>query len=251
MDMAQGMLLSGPTGVGKTAVFKYFRDSLPASNLFAPGYGVMGLRCPTRPTVGFFIGALLRAYKYPFSSGTERQLYARRSIVFDAIREKKTRLMFIDEAGGLLNVRTPTSTQHGETGVSDFFRELVDECRTGLVLATPSSIDSLDGLDAALASRITVRQTLREFKPDLEWLGVLSAFAKQCSTYDLSLIQTPMIANELHLATNGNLRALKRLMIESVLIGIDSGQMALDQKVLATAFDLVFGNSSGRTNVFK
>ena len=251
MDMAQGMLLSGPTGVGKTAVFKYFRDSLPASNLFAPGYGALGLRCPLRPTVGFFIGTLLRAYKFPFSNGTERQLYARRSIVFDAIREKKTRLMFIDEAGGFLNVKTQTSIQFGETDVSDFIREMIDECGMGVVLATSSSVDSLDGLDSSLASRITVRQTLREFKPDIEWLGVLSAFAKQCNSYDLSFIQTPVIANELHNATNGNLRVLKRLMIESVLIGVDSGKMALDQEVLARAFDLIFGNSAGRTNVFK
>ena len=80
---------------------------------------------------------------------------------------------------------------------------------------------------------------------------MLSAFAKQCNSYDLSFIQTPVIANELHNATNGNLRVLKRLMIESVLIGVDSGKMALDQEVLARAFDLIFGNSAGRTNVFK
>lgn len=251
MDMAQGMLLSGPTGVGKTAVFKYFRDSLPASNLFAPGYGALGLRCPKRPTVGFFVGALLRAYKYPFSNGSEKQLYARREIVFDAIEEKKTRLMFIDESGGLLNARTETSTQYGETDVSDFIREMIDRCRMGVVLATPSPIDSLDELDSGLASRLTVRQTLREFKPDVEWLGVLSAFTKQCNSYDLSFIQTPVIANDLHKATNGNLRMLKRFMVEAVLIGVDSGKMALDQEIFATAFDLIFGNSGGRTNVFK
>src|SRR6218665_3609919 len=37
MDMPHGMVLTGPTGAGKTAAFKYFRDTLPSSSLFAPG----------------------------------------------------------------------------------------------------------------------------------------------------------------------------------------------------------------------
>ncbi len=32
-EMPQGMLLQGESGVGKTAIFKYFRKSLPSSNL--------------------------------------------------------------------------------------------------------------------------------------------------------------------------------------------------------------------------
>lgn len=251
MDMAQGILLVGATGVGKTAVFKYFRDSLPASNLFAPNFGVLGLRCPRRPTIGFFVGALLRAYKYPFSGGTEKQLYARRQIVFDAIREKKTRLLFIDEAAGLLNAKTKLSVHQGETDASDFIRELIDECRIGIVLSTHAGASSLEDLDEALASRIPVRQLMREFKADAEWLGVLSGFAKQCHSYDISFIENQIIASSLHQVTGGNLRTLKRLVIEAVLIGVNSGKDALDQEILAKAFDLIFGNSSGVTNAFK
>lgn len=251
MDMAQGMLLLGPTGVGKTAVFKYFRDSLPHSTLFAQDYGVLGLRCPRRPTLGFLISTLLRAYKYPFYSGTEKQLYSRRDTLLEVIKEKKTRLLFFDEASGLLNAITKLTTLNGESDVSDFFRELIDRCRVGLVFASNANATSLEDLDEALASRITVRQEMREFKADAGWLGVLSAFAKQCNSYDVSFIENPSIANSLHKVTRGNLRTLKRLIIEAVLIGVDSGKQNLDHEILAKAFDLNFGNSSGITNAFK
>jgi Cdc6-like AAA superfamily ATPase len=251
LDMPQGMLLTGPTGSGKTTVFKYFSNSLPPSSFFAPGFGAISIRCTKRPSAGFLIGALLRTYRYPFSTGTGKQLYARREVVFDAIREKKTRLLFLDEAGGLLSPRDKLVVDNGETDVTDFLRELMDTCRVGVVMATKLGAGVLDTLDDALASRISVRQSIQTFKPNEEWQGMMNAIVKQCKTFDVGLISTPGIAKKLNLATNGNLRGFKRLLAEAILIAYDAEKLVLSEVILAKAFVRVYGEQVGRPNVFQ
>jgi Cdc6-like AAA superfamily ATPase len=251
LDMSQGMLLTGPTGSGKTTVFKYFSNSLPPSSFFAPGFGAISIRCTKRPSTGFLIGALLRTYRYPFATGTGKQLYARREVVFDAIKEKKTRLLFLDEAGGLLSPRDKVVIDNGETDVTDFLRELMDTCRIGIVLATKLGLGVLDTLDEALASRISVRQSIQTFKPNEEWQGMMNAIVKQCKTFDVGLISAPSMAKKLNLATNGNLRGFKRLLAEAILIAYDADKMVLSEAILAAAFLRVYGEHVGRPNVFE
>lgn len=250
-DIPQGMLLSGQTGVGKTTVFKYFAKSLPPSNLFAPGMGAILIRCQKRTSTGFLIGSILNSFNYPFSTGTGKQLYARRRIVFDAIREKKTRLLFLDEAGGFLTPKKNQSAENNETDATDFLRELMDECRIGIVIATKLNVDVLDLIDDALASRISVRQTLESFKSNAEWLGMMNAFTNQCKTFDISLISSNVIGNKLNLASQGNLRGLKRILSEAILIAFDSNKLQLDESIFSKAFSVVYGESVGRPNVFQ
>lgn len=250
LEMPHGMMLTGPTGVGKTAVFKYFRKSLPASSLFAPGEGAIGLRCPKRPRTGHFVAALLRAYKYPFAIGSAQQLYIRRSIVFEAIKQKKTRLIFIDEANLLFDTRNTKFIRDDDSEVTEFLRELIDECHIALVLAGTHDLDALSKLDSALASRLSVREALSNFLPDKNWMGILRALSIQSKEFDLSLLYQSDLGKLLHLATNGNLRTLKRLITEAVLISHDQKLMKIEQSVLVTAHQRVFGSASLQTNVF-
>ncbi len=250
MDMPHGMILQGPTGTGKTAAFRYFRDTLPSSSLFAPGDGAIGMRCPKRPRVGHFVSGLLKAYRYPFSFGTAQQLYIRRGLVFDAIRQKGTRLIFLDEAAGLMGSKKLVTEHDGDTDASEFLREIVDECRVGLVLAGPQDMQSIGNVDRALASRLSVHEELKLFGPDAEWVGMVRAFVKECKTFDLQFLNSADITRLLHMATDGNLRSLKRLVIEAILIAIDAGRTSIDRNVLVKAQTLVLGSASQRPNVF-
>lgn len=249
MDMAQGMILSGPTGTGKTAVFKYFRDTLPSSSLFAPGDGAVGLRCPKRPSVGHFVAGYLKAVRYPFSHGSTQQLYIRRGLVFDSIKQKGTRLIFVDEAAGLLALKRNGQHTGGETDISEFFRELVDECRVGLVLSGPQALESITEIDGALASRLSVMERLVPFALDENWIGLVQAFVKQCNSFDIRFFHDIEVAKILHAATTGNLRDLKRLIVECILIAFDARKVSIDQQTLTKASALVFGSSNPRSHV--
>lgn len=102
LETPLGFRLVGPPGVGKSAAFAYFRKTLPPSTFFDKPSAALEIRVPKKPHAGVLIKALLRAVEYPFSEGTYKQLYARRAVVFEALRAKGTRLLWIDEAHHLI-----------------------------------------------------------------------------------------------------------------------------------------------------
>lgn len=249
VTMAHGIRLIGPTGSGKSTLFRYFRDSLPRSNLFSPGFGAVGIRVGDHPTAGQIVGALLRAYKYPFRSGSNGTVYARSYLVQDLIREKGTRLIFIDEAHRLLHQRLRAGAD-AEPSATQYLRDLMEDCRIGLALAGTDALDRLDVVDAHLGDRISACHRLQYFAADKDWMGLLKAFKKQCQTFDLSLLDDPKEGARSHLATGGNPRRLKRLLTEGALVAADAGLSYLDVPSLATAFSLVQGLDGAAPNPY-
>lgn len=242
VTMAHGIRLIGPTGSGKSSLFRYFRDSLPKSTLFTPGFGAIGIRVGSRPTAGQIVSRLLRAYKYPFSGGRASTIFGRSEIVQDLIREKGTRLIFIDEAHRLLHQVRRSDSDEREPTATAFLLDLMDESRVALALGGTDQLDRLGKVDSHLDDRLSVRQELRHFAPASEWLGLMKAFKENCTTFDLSLILDPAEAKALNTATRGSLRRLKRLLTEAVLIGADAGALRLERGHLAKAFTIVQGD---------
>ena len=250
VTMPHGSLLIGPPGSGKTALFRYFQGSLPKSSLFTPGFGAVGIRVGARPSAGALVSAFLRVYKYPFRHGSTSTMYTRADIVFDLIREKGTRLVFIDEAHRLLNQKRRISGDDRDPPATGFLRDLMEECRTGLVLAGTDELDRLGRVDSHLADRLAGRQELKYFSADKEWMGVLRAFKKQSVAFDLSLLEDLKEGKRLHVATGGSLRRLKRLLTEAVLVGVDAGKTALDVECLSIALAAIWGYDNFECNPY-
>ena len=240
-EMPHGFRLIGPPGSGKSAIFRYFRDSLPRSSLFAAGFGAVGVRVGKRPTAGQLVRALLRAYRYPFKSGGAATVYGRRGIVFDLVQEKGTRVVFLDEAHHLLTQPRRSEQPDAEPEATDFLRELVDTARVGLVLSGTDVLDRLHSVDAHLHDRVPGRYALCHFPYDRNWRGLLRGFRKQCAEFDLSLLDDDQEARRLHTACAGSLRRLKRLLTEAVLIAVTARLTRLDAATLGLAFAAIQG----------
>lgn len=250
VSMAHGMSLIGPPGSGKTTLLKFFCDSLPKSTLFTKGHGAIGIRAGANPTSGQLITALLRAYRYPFTGVLNRTVYAKRDNVFDVIRAKGTRLVFVDEAHRLRLQWKRRNAEDELPEATEFLHDMMDECRVGLVLCGTADLDRLTEVDKHLCDRVTVRHELRHFTPDAHWHGILRAFVRECTWFDLSILQHADEAKLLHHATSGNLRALKRLLTEAVLVAAQAGKTLLDRDSLAQAFTLVQGRDSMKVSPY-
>ena len=250
LETPQGFRLIGPPGSGKTALFRYFRESLPASSLFASSFGAIGLRMPRKPLPGLLIREFLQLLQYPFAGGSYRQLYERRRLVFDALRAAGTRLVWLDEAHHLVSRHSSRQLEGEESEAIELLRELMDECKVSIVLAGSKELDSLITAAPHFGTRVMGREVLNPFTLDANWLGFLKAFSSQSGVFDIGLIADRSFATVLYKATDGNLRAFKQLIVEAVLIAHDANDLAITRDHLRRAFDLIFGQACTRSNCF-
>lgn len=250
VDMPHGVRLIGPPGSGKTALFRFFRETLPRSSLFTPGFGAIGIRAGRRPTAGQLVGALLRAYRYPFKGGGGATVYARRDIAFDLVIEKGTRLVFVDEAHHLVQQMGKRDHRDEEPEPTDLLREMLDTTGTSLVLAGTDKLDALKDVDPALYDRVPGRLELAHFPFDDTWRGLIRAWIKGCTVFDLTPISNEEDFLLLHKATGGSMRRLKRLLTEGVLIAVDAGKRSLDRESLAKANLVIAGAHSLERNPY-
>jgi energy-coupling factor transporter ATP-binding protein EcfA2 len=241
LNVQQGAVIAGPTGVGKTALIRYFRATIPSSTLFEPGLGALALRIPRRPNVGQIISGLLRQLKYPFPVTTST-LSVRRDALIEALRHKGTRLIFADEADNLRGqVKLRSRLYDDGTSATDVLRELMDEVPLGLCLCGSDDLLDLRTIDMSLGGRVSAKFELREFGNDGNWRGFVRVFRERCTEIDLSIFDSEEESGRLHRACCGNPRTFKRFVTEAVLVAVDAGALAVQPAHLVLAFERTNG----------
>jgi hypothetical protein len=244
-SVPQGAMLIGETGTGKSSLIRYYKESMPPSMLFEVNTGALILRLQERPYIGRVVSTLLRLMHYPFSQVAKNTVSLKKDIVIDAMKQKGTRMILVDEAHHLCHAR-----KHG-TETTEYLRELMDECRIGVVLCGTTALDGLRDVDRHLHARVTGRFELKNFEAQTQFQGFIKAFASQCKTFELTGIHGAEFSKFWLTACKGNPRAFKRLVVESILVAVDAGRTSLDLPTIATAFDRVAGRDSLLSNPFR
>ena len=185
LAIPQGLVVSGPTGAGKTALIRYFQASLPQSSLFEVGQGAVAIRLSSRPVLGQVIGRLLSQLRYPFPDVNTNTIGIKKNVLVDALRQKGTRLVFVDEAHHLLTQTKMRSRAQDGNHVTDLFRELMDEVPLGIALCGSPELQELENIDSHLFSRISARYALKPFDQGLVWQGFVQAFVRQSKGFNL------------------------------------------------------------------
>jgi type II secretory pathway predicted ATPase ExeA len=244
LSQQQVIVVAGATGVGKTALIRYFRASLPGSSLFEPGLGAIAIRLPAKPNVGQLVGAMLRQLKHPFPQVTGHTLSIKRDLLIEALRQRGTRMLFVDEGQHLRDQSKMRSRSMDGTTVTDCLRELVDETPIGACICGTQEILQLSDVDPSLDNRVGARFQLDAFSEGATWKAFLATFRKHCSQVDLSIIEDAEHVKKLHLATQGNPRSFKRLVTEAVLVCQDEKSPAVTNAHFKEAFGRVSGSVS-------
>lgn len=249
-SLPQGLCLIGEPGTGKSSLIKYFKDALPASTLFEHGMGAISIRVQDSPNAGRMVSSLLRALRYPFANTCARTISIKKDLCLDALAQKNTRILFIDEAHNLCRKHTRNVDNTSGTSATEFVREIIDSTGCAVVLAGTSVLDQLESTDHHLANRIRGRFELTNFKDAAYWTALITAFVKRHQSFPLEHLTKPASLHQLHEATKGNLRLLKTLVAEGIMVAVDAKHNALAGEFLATAFQRVMGENSLSTNPF-
>lgn len=251
LETPQGLLVTGPPGSSKTTLANYFIKSLPESDLFETGFGAVVFRLRTSPSSGHIVSGLLQALKYPFSQVKRNRIFAMRDVAFEALKQRGTKIVFVDQAHCLSTQLKSRHSDVVESAASDTLREMMDETRVGLVLLADGSFRGLANIDAALDDRVSVRMPLTHFTNDAQWQGFLQAFVKSVTCVNLEIILISAVAAATLSATDGNRRSFRRLIVEAVMIAVEDGQKAVTMDHLKRAFEAVNGDSSSRSNPYE
>ena len=246
-NVPAGVRVYGPPGAGKSTVVKYFRDSLPPFSLIEAGFGVIRVEIPRSPQVGSVIEAVLAAVEYPFSKVTSTTVHIKREQSVKALQRKGTRILAVDEAQNLFMAAGSKMTGEG-TAVTSYLRFVADTAKVSLCLTGGPALARVEELDKYLASRCPTVTELVDFTAGAEWLGLVKSIVKQCDTFDLSFLDQVEQRKPLFQAVGGNLRSLKLLVIESILVAVDAGQAQLDGGCMAIALNRVRGSKNVADN---
>jgi energy-coupling factor transporter ATP-binding protein EcfA2 len=249
LSLPQGVCLTGPTGSGKTSVIRYFEASLPHSTLYKNGTGVLRLRLPERPSLGYVISTLLTKLHYPLPKCTDQTVGAKRMVLIEALGLSGSRLVAFDEADHICSpsIRKVSGNAKGNE-VTDLIRELMEEARVAIALAGDAQLKTLERVDPALWERVSVKEEFKNFSLNQDWTGFIRAFAAASSSFDLSFLSEEGQPRLLFMATKGNPRRFKLLVVEAVLVASSKGESVLSREVLEQAFKLVNGDACVETN---
>ena len=251
LDTPQGAVIMGAPGTCKTTIAKYFISALQPSDLFQKGMGAIYIRMRTNPNQGQLLSSLLRALKYPFTEVRANRLAQMRDVVIEALQQKGTKIIFVDQAHCLSNQVRTKNKDVQETPVTDTLREIMEEVHCGIVLLADASFQGLEKIDSALADRITVRHTMTHFELNAIWDAFLAAFSKSVTVVvDATILTTSACQKATHVATGGNLRHFRRLIVEAVLIAIDADAPILRESHFRLAYERTAGEDALRTNPY-
>lgn len=246
-SMPQGLLLCGPPGTGKSSVAHYFRSSLPTKELFAPAFSVLEVRARRQGGANHMVSALLRMFDYPLRQGRSDTLDPRTNILMEALRQKKTRMIIIDQAANLIVGGRQAANVKGDGTLStDFLVNLMKETSVGVVLVGTTRLHDLAQTDASLASLAPTIEELSNFACDAEWVGFVKAFIRECAGLDFNMEFFDSAENlkALFDVTGGNPRMFKRFLTECALCMAQSSDLTLTDAHAGRAFSALFGSAS-------
>jgi hypothetical protein len=212
--------------------------------------GAIYIRMRANPNQGQLLSSLLRAVKYPFTEVRTSRLAQMRDVVVEALQQKGTKLIFVDQAHCLSNQVRTKHRDVPETAVTDTLREIMEEVHCGMVLLADSSFQGLEKIDSALADRITVRHTMVHFVPNAIWNAFLDAFAKSIVVVDAAILSTTDCQKKTHIATGGNRRWFRRLIVEALLIAVDVAAPILLESHFWLAYERTAGEDALRANPY-
>lgn len=231
-----GLLISGPSGVGKSTVVKMYANNFPS---YSEGrqtiIPVLKVTCPSSATANGLVSAMFDAMGFPIPSRLD---VAEKTIkISKLIKMCKVELMLLDEFQHAYYSSSLASFRQ----LIDTVKNIITETKVASVLIGLNEIDEVISTNEQVARRHSGKIEITTFQLDDE--DDFKEFRAVLKAYQDALIIPPEIplyeanlARRFLIASNGNLDYLRNILEKSVEIAGFAELNQLNQAVYAAAF---------------
>lgn len=243
LSTPQGVLVAGHRGMGRTSLAAFFLKQLPRPSPFDSSLAALQVSLSKFPTAASIIEPLLLAVGYHQTHVTLTRLDRKRQILEDALRQRRTKMLIVDNAEYLITQRGLSRSDKIGTCSTAMLRSLMDGAGVALVLLGDISLEQLNKVDDALADRIGATVRLERLAAANLWKKFVELFVKGCRGIDVAILAIEEETVRAQRITGGSLRAFKHLALEAVLVAYDDGASAVRTEHLRLAYARAFRGS--------
>jgi len=225
----------GPSGSGKTTLMEIHRRKYPDRETPEGIYkSILYSRIPCPARIGSLPSKMLHDIGDPF--------YAKRSNIalqtqrlYDLIKACEVKLIILDEVQHLVDRNSEKLIRDS----SDWFKELIDSTNVPVVFIGMPDSRKIFIENKQLANRVQLYEELRCFEYNDEFRKILYLFDINLPFVELSQLAQKDISKRIHIATNGLMKHVRDLIIESAIIAINNQQKKITLPILAASFNKI------------
>lgn len=245
IKMPSGIIVIADPGMGKTLLLEAIHRKL-SSNENRQGRERPVLRVTLDSDVDThkMAGRILLALGYPMLP-SRPNLENMSQMVDTAMTRLKPKALLIDEAQHMCEGNREITAR----AVTDWLKVRMDKHNLPVVACGTKTLERIFQINPQFASRASASYTINPFQPGDSWMKLLKALVISVPKLDVSYIEA--YPRPIHIATAGNLRRLKKLLVQAAFDAVQSNSSTLSQDNLDIGFEQAFGLSSGIPNPFK
>jgi GTPase SAR1 family protein len=231
----KGLLIMGPSGVGKSALVKKYVNSVNSERAIEMEcLPILYLDMPSAPTKKNLGAALLKTLDDPCANVNSESAEAKFSRVVTLLNNLKIELVILDEAQHLVDYKRSDAYEAG-----DWIKSLMNNSKVSVVLIGMTRLEGLKRANDQFRRRFSASYTLVPFKPDGEYwpefAGVIKAMQKMMVVDTVNLVTDEMI-QRFYFASFGILDYLVKVLERAVNL-VRAGRFnGVDLAALDTAF---------------
>ncbi len=249
--VGKGLIIVGPSGLGKTSILKYYACQFPrvVETQFTR-IPVLIVTTPSTPTTDSMAEAILMALGDPLANrGNAKDKLNRIKLLFD---QCQVELLFIDEFQHFFYARTIVEFRT----ITDWLKIFLNETAKAVILCGLPEAEMVVQSNEQLARRFSSKHTLTPFSfaPEqdfLEFRGILRSFQDGLPLPTEIPLHEANLARRFLIASNGLLDYVRKILEGAVSVATAAGHQSLDLPAYAEAFRReVWSDVADRLNPF-